>query len=131
MRLTMKFLVPVVILMFVSSCASGPVGGTANSKAPYEKVFQACIDAASDISYSVTTADKNSGFISAAYGRGPSEIRLSINVRTSGSVTTVDANFIPPARTIGHPDYKRMYQSYMDGLTRRVPDMTITARRPS
>ena len=122
-----------LLFLGLVACASPPAGGTFESSDRYETVFRACASAATDLGFGVTSADSQSGFISASQavlaGQGTSVV-LSIDVHHDGGRVAVDADFVRPPGTLSlGGDFGAMFDKYVAAVRRRVPDVTITFRK--
>jgi hypothetical protein len=114
------------------ACASPPAGGIFTSSASYDAVYAACIAAAADIGYGVTSGNPMSGFISASQavfsGQGTA-VTLSVSVRNANGTVQVEADFVRPPGTVSLGDFGALFDKYVAAVKRRVPDANVTLRK--
>jgi hypothetical protein len=122
-----------LVLLGLAGCASPPAGGTFESSDRYETVFRACVAAAADVGFGVTSADSASGFISASQavfsGQGTS-VTLTVTVRHNNGRVAVDADFVRPPGTVSlGGDFSENFDQYVAAVKKRVPDVTVTLKK--
>ena len=93
------------------------------TKAPRDKVWQACIDSMPDLNYAVTSTDPSSGLLigemQIALSHGKSS-RLNVSVSRDSDDTTVVVRFIPPPGAVGGGDTA---ERYVAALKKRIPNI--------
>jgi hypothetical protein len=96
------------------------------SQASYDSIWKACIDSLSDVRFSVSSTDKESGLIIADQGvvsGGGSVSRLNIMLTKSVDGVSVSVKFVPPPGTIGGWGN---VDAYIKALKERIPDLVVS-----
>jgi hypothetical protein len=96
----------------------------ARTKAGFDEVYKACIDAVVDVRFGVSSSDPKTGLIVAEqqevfFGE---QVKLNILVSRVGDATEVKVNYIPPPGTVGGGGTA---EDYIRALKRRIPDVEI------
>jgi hypothetical protein len=110
------------LAVVITACTSVQVL-TVKTNRDYNKVWKACLDSLSDLSFSPNSTDKASGLIIAGraqLGSHNRESHLNIQVSKDSGSTTVVVKFIPPPGTVGGND---IAEYYVKALKKRIPDL--------
>lgn len=128
-RLARVFTV-IVLSTFVVSCQT-TTRGILRSITNYEQVFRACVSAANEADFAVTSSDMNSGLIAAQKALLSGNVtRLTITVKQTQAGVEVEVAVIPQTGSIGFlPSVtpKGMFDRFVDALKRKVPDVKIVS----
>ena len=98
---TKKFAIILLMLIsaviFITSCAA-VTRGTMSSTTSYERVFNACIESASEVKFRVYDSNMEAGFIYAVYPVTlGGMVQMNINVtKTAGEIKVAVAVALPP-----------------------------------
>ena len=112
-------------LIFITSCSS-VTRGIMSSTINYERVFNACIESASDVKFRVYDSNMEAGFIYAVYPVTlGGMVQMNINVtRTAGEIKVAVAVALPPD-VVGSS--KSVVNDFAKALKRRIPDVKVEA----
>lgn len=127
-KLALGVLCVVFISIFITSCAT-TTSGRLHSSGSYENVFKACIQAASETNYGVTSTDMNAGLIVAErnlFGSSSAKVvRMNITVKQVSTGTEVGITVVPPPGTVGN--IKASIDNFTEALKRKVPDVKVVS----
>lgn len=113
------------VCLLLSACATVQTT-TAQSKADYDTVWIACIDALANVRFSASSTDKTTGLIiadQAVVGGQGTVSRLNIMVQKTATGVSVNVKYIPPPGSIGGFG---IVDDYYNALTARVPDLMLS-----
>jgi hypothetical protein len=124
---TKKFAIILLMLIsaltFITSCAS-VTRGIMSSTTSYERVFNACLESASDVKFRVYDSNVEAGFIYAVYPVTlGGMVQMNINVtKTAGEIKVAVAVALPPD-VVGSS--KSAVNDFAKALKRRIPDVKV------
>ena len=111
-----------VAIICLSACASIQ-SSTVKTKSDYNKAWSACLDAVTDVQFSVSSTDPTSGLIIAdqpVMGGHGQVSRLNIRLNKDMAGTVIFVKFVPPPGTIGGGGTA---EKYVNALKERFPDL--------
>lgn len=126
---TRKFAIILLVLIFaltfITSCAS-VTRGTMSSTTNYERVFNACLESASDVKFRVYDSNMEAGFIYAVYPVTlGGMVQMNINVtKTAGEIKVTVAVALPPD-VVGSS--KSAVNDFAKALKKRIPDVKVVS----
>ena len=124
---TKKFAIILLMLIsaviFITSCAA-VTRGVMSSTTSYERVFNACIESASEVKFRVYDSNMEAGFIYAVYPVTlGGMVQMNINVtKTAGEIKVAVAVALPPD-VVGSS--KSTVNDFAKALKRRIPDVKV------
>ena len=130
MKKTIQVVLVAVLGLFIAGCATVQQS-VVKSKASYETVFRACIDALPEIQFSASSADQASGLIVAeqpVFGGGGKVSRMNIMLTKSSDGVSVSVKFIPPPGTVTIGD-GGFVNRYIGVLRDRIPDIVVSGAK--
>jgi hypothetical protein len=110
----------------LAACAGPHAGGTYQTKASSDRLYNAALDAVSSIGYSVTTSNKADGFIVASQGvimgKG-SSVGLNAHVSDDGAYRSLVVNLTAPPGTMALGPFSENLTDYINAVKTRIPDL--------
>ena len=119
--------VAVLFAAGLAGCAGPRASGTFQSKASYDKLYSASLDAASSLGYTVTSSNKADGMIVAQSGvimGGGSTVGLNARISKEASARILRVNLNSPPGTLALGDFSSNLTEYINEIKTRVPDVT-------
>lgn len=117
----------IVGLVGLAGCAGPQASGTYQSKASYDKLYAASLDAATSLGYTVTSSNKADGLIVAQYGvimGGGSTVGLNARISKEANTCILRVNLNSPPATMALGDFSENLTEYINAIKTRVPDVT-------
>ena len=115
----------ITVMWFVLTSCASTTQGVLSSQSQYIEVFRACIQAANEADFGVTSSDSNAGLIFAEQNTtmGVKVVRMNITVKKVNSGTQVEVGIVPPPGTTGST--KAIFDQFTVALTSKVADVKV------